>query len=809
MAKDISELAQAGQEVESIPVSINYDIIRLFSEGLYSSPHKAIEELVCNSYDADADRVHVLLPEQPDDSSDALAPLWVIDNGDGMDQYGFSQLWRIADSEKIQQMTSSRDRLPIGQFGIGKLAAYVLAKQLIHISRKKNTLLLTVMDFNKIQGRYNDTANPVVISLREIDETIAKYYLSDIEHRDSEAWELLFGNENRDKSWTVAGLSDFRNLYNKLEKGRLQWVISTGLPLYTNFRVKLNGTNIDSSKERKPIIKEIGIDQEFEGIGKIIGTASIYKDPLTSGKSDKFGRSNGFFVRVRKRVINLEDPFFGLAKHENWQPNQSAWSRFALEIEVDGLQSHLLSSREGVKEDETIRALRKFLNEKFNQCRTFFDDWNKQNMEQIDVNALISGFPNTKIIDTLFQSAQITEAGKTNIYFVNSHEMSENEDPAEWLENCKKTISEEPFKQPELVNLGSHNLPLQYDIATRELLINNDHPFINKLTGNGKNLSSAKLFALSEVLLPGQLGNQGLSWDSVLNIMEEREEILRITAGETERSVSEVLKLLQHANNYPTTLEKATGAVFLILGFEYKELGKHAPGPDGELIANLGRQNGATANYTVIYDAKQTKDSSVSAQKTSLSSLEDMRMQHRADFGFFIATAYNAESNDSGKLNRQILDPKYKKLTLIKIEHLEELIKLHCKYGITLTRMKSLFEETNTTQSVTDWINELNDELNEQSNIPLEILLNDLEKAKSDILSIPNIKAVRAKNPILEKYEPERLFARLKAVETIVGSRWIHVGKKTYDVYMHQTDKQILNELEKQILIINNYPNEI
>ena len=42
----------AGTQVDTIPVSINYDIIYHFSEGLYSSPHKAIEELVSNSYDA-------------------------------------------------------------------------------------------------------------------------------------------------------------------------------------------------------------------------------------------------------------------------------------------------------------------------------------------------------------------------------------------------------------------------------------------------------------------------------------------------------------------------------------------------------------------------------------------------------------------------------------------------------------------------------------------------------------------------------------------------------------------------------------
>jgi hypothetical protein len=34
----------------------------LLSEGLYTSPNKAIEELVANAFDAGGHRVHVLLP---------------------------------------------------------------------------------------------------------------------------------------------------------------------------------------------------------------------------------------------------------------------------------------------------------------------------------------------------------------------------------------------------------------------------------------------------------------------------------------------------------------------------------------------------------------------------------------------------------------------------------------------------------------------------------------------------------------------------------------------------------------------------
>ena len=75
-----------GKTIEEIPVSISYDIIRLFSEGLYRSPNKAVEELVSNSYDAKAQSVHILLPENLRAGEQADEALWVIDDGIGMDK---------------------------------------------------------------------------------------------------------------------------------------------------------------------------------------------------------------------------------------------------------------------------------------------------------------------------------------------------------------------------------------------------------------------------------------------------------------------------------------------------------------------------------------------------------------------------------------------------------------------------------------------------------------------------------------------------------------------------------------------------
>ena len=54
-----------GDEKEKIDVRLSYRIVRLFSEGLYASPNKAIEELVANSFDAGARQVAVFLPAGP------------------------------------------------------------------------------------------------------------------------------------------------------------------------------------------------------------------------------------------------------------------------------------------------------------------------------------------------------------------------------------------------------------------------------------------------------------------------------------------------------------------------------------------------------------------------------------------------------------------------------------------------------------------------------------------------------------------------------------------------------------------------
>ena len=169
--------AQIGESKDTIAVRLSYKIIEIFSESLYASPNKAIEELVANAFDAGALRVVVLLSPNLHDQD---ATVVVLDDGEGMDVSGLKQHWLIGVSNKRRLAVLPRGRQQIGQFGIGKLATYVLAERLTHISKRQGKYYSTSMDFGAIDKRVErevEPTTPIKIPLRELSEEQAKQAL--------------------------------------------------------------------------------------------------------------------------------------------------------------------------------------------------------------------------------------------------------------------------------------------------------------------------------------------------------------------------------------------------------------------------------------------------------------------------------------------------------------------------------------------------------------------------------------------------------------------------------------------------------
>jgi len=263
-AVDTTEFFETGTVTDQIEVEISLQIIGLFSEGLYSSPNKAIEELVSNSFDADAKNVDVVLSR---DLRHEDASIVVFDDGVGMEPAGLKIHWIVGDSIKRLNRVTASGRRTIGKFGIGKLAAYVLGQRLTHITLRNGIYSSTTMDFGLIPSTVSlptddgekpgkqPTKNRVHLDLRTLTAAEAKAALMPWLDAEGNRGEIKLFGKGASQSWTAAIISDLKPMAEELSGGRLRWVLSTAMPLRDDFLLSLNGTPVTSSKLK---VKRVG-----------------------------------------------------------------------------------------------------------------------------------------------------------------------------------------------------------------------------------------------------------------------------------------------------------------------------------------------------------------------------------------------------------------------------------------------------------------------------------------------------------------------------------------------------------------------
>ena len=248
--------ASIGKHTDDIEVRLSYRIVELFSEGLYTSPNKAVEELVANSFDAGARSVHVLLSPNLHDQDATIA---VIDDGEGMDQDRLKRHWLCGISNKRDLPSLPRGRKQIGKFGIGKLATYVLANRLTHISKRGSKYYATSMDYRVIDRRVDrdvEPKAPIRIALRELTTADAQEAVKPwIESAAFQTSDVTLFGERSSASWTVSIMSSLKPKVHEIKPGVLRWILRTALPLRPDFGVWLNGEKLTPSKADKEPLK--------------------------------------------------------------------------------------------------------------------------------------------------------------------------------------------------------------------------------------------------------------------------------------------------------------------------------------------------------------------------------------------------------------------------------------------------------------------------------------------------------------------------------------------------------------------------
>lgn len=751
MAKEATFIT-IGTHAGDIDVLLSYRIIELFSEGLYASPNKAVEELVANSFDAGAQTVLVLLSANLHDQDAAIA---VIDDGEGMDVEAFKQHWLIGVSNKRKLEVLPKGRQQIGQFGIGKLATYVLSTRFSHVSKSKGKFYAASMDYAAIDETIDkglQPTKPIRIRLRELTEGQAQQALKP--WTDSQAFKAgalkLFGKGSA-KSWTVSIMSHLKPKVHEMKPGTLEWVLRTALPLRPDFAIWLNGKKLTSSKQDKGLIKrwvlgsditalpkpapkgiatseDVNVPSESETrfgldvpvLGRITGYAEAYKDLLT-GKSEQVGRSYGFFVYVRGRLINANDGHFGIDPDEL---RHGTFGRFRLVVNIDALDEELRSSRESVREGPRLEAARDTLRAIFNFVRPSIDKHDEEEAPGAKLSRNLASSPGSLSRQPIVDLTRAVVLGKFQSRYLRVPRHKSEEDRDAFLAELQKR-AEDPtnFVSGLTIDYSSSTESgiAQYDTATGTIQINAWHPFVATFHDEFTNKTSRlplELIALAEVLAEAHLHSLGVSQEHVTDFLDLRDQLLRNLANESGRQSAFAVSIaLRNARNNPDLLEEKLCAAFGSLGFEVTPIGGNGK-PDGVATTPIsGEANGKPLKYAVSLEAKSTEkdNKKVSAGSVKISAIVRQRNDYKCQHALVVGRAFPTTQGDKSALAKEIDDDRAssaakgepKTITLITIDDLAELVKLRPIKNVGLRKLRELFLNCRLPEESAKWVADL------------------------------------------------------------------------------------------------------
>jgi histidine kinase/DNA gyrase B/HSP90-like ATPase len=744
------DFASIGKATGRIDVRLSYRIIELFSEGLYQSPNKAVEELVANSFDAGSQRVQVLLSSNLQ-SQDAT--ITVVDDGEGMDAQGLRQHWLIGISNKRDLERLPLGRQQIGKFGIGKLATYVLANRLTHISKQRGKFYSTSMDFTAIDATVNrevEAKTPIRIQLRELTEDQAKVALASWTETAGfkRSGMILFGR-GATRSWTVSIMSALKPKVNEIKPGLLRWILRTALPLRPDFAIWFDGEKLVPSKEGKGLLKRwvLGKDliklprpspkgiSAFEDknvdttsnqrfgllvpdLGRITGYAEAYRDLLT-GKSDELGRSYGFFVYVLGRLVNVLDGHFGISPDEL---RHGTFGRFRLVVHMDGLDRELRSNREAISEGPLLATAQDVLRAIFNSVRATLENYDETEEPGSRLARRLAASPSSLARRPIVELARaVLEGRATSRYLLVPAKPTSSERQALLATLEERAAEANRFVTDLRIDFdGSPNAGfVQYDIASGNLQINAWHPFVATFHEEFTSKAAGQpleLLAMAEVLAEAYLHVIGVKPEQIDDFLSLRDQLLRNLANESGRqSAFGVALALQEARNNPAALETKLCDAFSSLGFETIPVGGNGK-PDGVATALLsGDDKGGPRQYAVSLEAKSkiADKGKVAAGTINLAAVIRHRDKYKCQHALIVgrdfpggdSSALLSDIQDDRAKTKAIGEPKT--ITLITIDALAKLVRLRPVKQVGLLRMRRLFQECRVPAESTAWVEAL------------------------------------------------------------------------------------------------------
>jgi hypothetical protein len=618
-------------------------------------------------------------------------------------------------------------------------------------------------------------------------------------------------------TWTLVLLTSLKDTGLSVQPGVMKQILRAALPLSSQLSIVLNGELLESSKITTQIEKQwyIGKETGLENIvvdedklvpvteypeanppyltvagvdGRIFGKMTLYKERISGGKSDVVGSSNGFFVNVLGRVVNLNSPDFGLKNLSH-----GAWSQFRATVRADGLDKYLGVEREGLRECEEVRIFKALLMSLFNKARTAWIA--SETAAWPTAGDVLQG--SWQAIPLRPLGSVVSERWEAGLGLPKSIDTSGIKDLDVTKKEWSQSVENNPgalIKTVESKDLGTPMPFSKYDLATRTMIINESHPYFKEHNSTLEERRVLQDMALTEFLTELHMVNDGADLIRVDDARAFRQEFLRLLAQLRRKTGSQIAELLLASTKNADGFEVIVGDAIEYMGFNVVRFGGSGE-PEGVAMAPLTpTEKESDQSYSFSYDAKSTNrlDGKVSNKEVGAGRLKRHRTKHSANFSMVIAPDY--------ELGALQIECQQSKVTPMRAADLAKLLMVSAAAGtMDFPGFRMLFELYDP-DAISEWVAEYVTRAQKKRHISVGDLLeafDDIGFNGPDTIDT-NVVADRIRKKRKDKLYPNELAVRsvVNGLEILLPSIVRTSGK---DIYLSAAPSSIRTALIEQL----------
>ena len=526
---------------------------------------------------------------------------------------------------------------------------------------------------------------------------------------------------------------------------------------------------------------------DLPSINGVRGRLELYSDSLVKGKSQEWGRSHGIFLKIRKRLINLDDPLLGMPAMTH-----GVFNRTRIIIEADGLNDYITSTRESIKDSAAFNDLKRYLQRKFTEAREYYfskvEEEEKLNRASYKISHAAGSYSRRPL---LVAAKKFFTNDITNLVLTEIPSNLGDKEKEDFIKNLEEDLTSEEgiIKDVRWVALKTEDPIARLDLLTGIANINLMHPFFANFIEDSDPLPF-QLFALTEILTEVSMVELGLPEDQIKDIVYRRDNLLRELTFSDKQNAPAVASLINATLSDPDGLEDSLTKAFSALGLETTPIGGNGK-PDGIAAAYSGFKN-SEENYSVTYDAKSTKKNKIMASTAHISGVDRHRSDYDSDFAVVVAIDFQGSDDAYSAVNKEA---KKLKVNLIKASDLISLVLLAGPKQLAFKQLREFFENCHTTLETSEWIKTLKE--SDVSRGPIKEILESTFKLVKNDTERPDISSIRANLKYENNIElsKEELKNTLQSLETMVPN---YISLEGNLVSLQNTPEIILKALNQQ-----------